>query len=316
MNRETAIKMALDMVLKPTATHHGSSRWGELRRCPRGHHLRYVEGVRLVKTPEHFLTGQLLHAGLAYAGLGEMWGFRWKLSDILNEVRKRELFEEDIVAEVEKLLKAYWFTYGTENAGYGKNVHLSEVEWFVASKKLDMRYTGRVDALLLAKEKKSKKERLIIVDHKTRSRDYPQKTSEEELIRRFATKPQFLGLAYCVREIEGELPCFMMNLIVKTVIPKFRRFIWEFTHEELDRWAEAQNATSGTLDSNWMNYSECAPEIGKPCWAFDWCHGDEESREEHYYVVPQKSLVKKNKKKSKRRKNVKGKKKKSRSKAA
>lgn len=280
MNREAAIKTALDMVLKPTATHHGSSRWAELRRCPRGHRLRYRDGVRLKETPEYFLVGQLLHAGLAYAGLGEMWGFRWKLSDLTNVVRKRKLFEDDIIEEAERLLKAYWFTYTTKNAGYPTRFEISEIEWFVAAETLDLRYTGRVDALLI-----DENDRLVIVDHKTRSRDYPEKDSDETLVRRFATKPQFLGLAYAVREIEGEAPLFLMNLIIKTIVPKFRRFLWEFTDEELDRWAEAQNATVKTIDDDWMNYSECAPEIGSPCWAFDWCHGDEQTRQESYYLV-------------------------------
>lgn len=295
-----AMQKALDLSLQYTGTHHGASRWKQFRECPRGHRLRYKDGLRLVEPPDYFAIGNLVHAGLCYAALGEIEGFRWELAHVLAEAQNRGLFTPDVFAEGRRLLKTYFGHWGTTNAGYGKDCEILEVEHFVASTKLQHRYTGRVDALLAASAKGQKHKRLVIVDHKTRA-SMPG-DDDKVLARKWATRPQFLGLAYCVREVEGEVPCFCVNLIVKTQIPKFHRVIWQYTDEELDQWAESHDASlaNGT-DADWMNYQSCAPDIGSPCWAFNWCHGTDEDRK--LYVL-QPSLQNRGKKVRKRLKYV------------
>ena len=44
----------------------------------------------------------------------------------------------------------------------------------------------------------------------------------------------------------------------------------------------ADRLYQGTYHMALANYSECAPEIGRRCWAYNWCHGSEESRALHY----------------------------------
>jgi hypothetical protein len=287
-----AMQKALDLALQYTGTHHGSSRWTQFRECPRAHRLRYVDGLRLVEPPDYFAIGNVVHAGLCYAALGEIEGFRWKLSDVLSEAQKRKLWTADVFAEGKRLLKAYFGNWGVENASWGKTSELLEVEWFVRSDKLVLPYTSRIDLLLAAKPLNNNRDRLVIVDHKTRA-SMPGDT-DDQLARKWATRPQFLGSAYCVREIEGELPVFCVNVITKTQIPKFRRVIWEYTDEELDCWAEAHNASlaNGT-DADWMNYQSCAPDLGSPCWAFSWCHGTDEEKQLYTLQPPKRKKKKK-----------------------
>lgn len=285
--KTAAMRKALDTALSYTATHHGSSRWSALRRCPREHQLRYDIGVRQKESPDYFAIGQVVHAGLAYAALGVIEGFEWDLGHVWEEIERRELFTPDIVVESKRLLRAYFAYWGRENAGYGKSVNLLEVEHFVATKKAGgRRYTGRVDLLAEAKPKGSKRYRMVIFDHKTRS-SMP-KASNEELSRGWATNPQFLGLAYCVREVEEETPAFCVNVISKTQVPQFRRVSWQYEDEELDRWAKEHRKSLEMLKHDFMNYNQCDPPIGSRCWAFDWCHGTDKQREE-LYTIPEAS---------------------------
>lgn len=285
---KSIIDQCIDASLEYTGTHHGSSRWAQFRECPRGHRLRYEDGVSLIEQPDYFKLGQLVHAGLGFAALGEIEGFDWDLDDLYREIERRELFEPDIFYEGKRLLKSYFRFWNRANAGYGSTkCQILEVEHFVCSKKLKIRYTGRVDCLLLAEPfENSHKEHLVIVDHKTRK--YMPKDGDSELAARWSTKPQFLGLAYCVREIEGEIPAFCVNVISKTIVPQYRRVIWLYTDEELDRWGEEHDKCLEHLDADYMNYSSCAPDIGNPCWAFDWCHGTDEDRERLYKINPPK----------------------------
>lgn len=283
--QQAAMRKALDTALSYTATHHGNSRWSELRRCPRGHRLRYTDGIRLREQPDYFALGQIVHSGLGYAALGEIEGFDWDLQHVWDEIDKRELFPPDVVVEGKRLLRAYFGYWGRENAGYGRSTKLLEVEHFVATRKIGgKRYTGRVDLLAEMKLKGSKSYRLVIVDHKTR-RSMP-KESNAELALGWSTNPQFLGLAYCVREIEGETPAFCVNVITKTQIPQFRRVTWQYEDGELDEWAEQHRKSLAMLDHDFMNYNQCDPPIGTRCWAFGWCHGSEEDRKK-LYLAPE-----------------------------
>lgn len=294
MKLAPAAERALDLALEFTGTHHGASRWGEYRRCPRAHHLRYVEGLRTKRLlngfdvregPDYFVLGNVLHSSLAYAAMGVIEGFDWDLSTLWDAMEERKLFDatpeqREAFAEGKRLVHCYFKKWGPDNAGYGPGVEVLEVEHFVRSRKLIEPYTGRADVLLDVEGK------LIIGDHKTRA-NMPR-DDDEVLARFWRTKPQFLGLAFCVREIEGETPGFLVNVISKTTIPDFRRVMWFYTDEELDRWAdEHDDSLRRGLDQKWMNYRECAPDIGAKCWAFAWCHGTDEEREKLYQIGKQ-----------------------------
>lgn len=267
---------ALSMALQFTGTTHGNSRWTAYHRCPREHYLRYREGLRLIEQPDYFAIGNLLHAGLCYAALGVIDEFRWKLSDLLEEAVARRLFTPEASLEGSRLLKSYFGYWGTDNAGYGDGVDVIEAEHLVSTN-LSVPYTSRLDAVLEVKGD------LVIVDHKTRA-SMPGDT-DRQLARRWRTRPQFLGSAYALREIEGETPGFIVNVISKTMIPKFRRVAWRYRDDELDRWAEefSDGLKNGT-EETYMNYQSCAPDIGAPCWAFDWCHGTDEDRVRLYEI--------------------------------
>jgi hypothetical protein len=282
----SALEAALALAFEFTGTPHGASRWKEARRCPYAHHIRYVEGIRPKQQADYFAIGNLGHAILAYMALGVRNGFNAKVDHVIEAARERKLFEDDVLAEGERLLKAYFGKYGVANAGYGKAVDILEVEYFVSSKKLGDRYTGRVDCLL--EMEKDGKSHLMVVDHKLWAR-MPQaatKAEEKELIRKLAVDAQFLGLAYCLREQENEIPSICLNVISKTKLPDFRRFVWLYSDEELDEWAKHHKLSlaQGVGRQTWKNYSECVPWAGNPCWAFEWCHGTNEERKKLYQV--------------------------------
>lgn len=276
------LRRELERSFAYTGTHHGSSRWSEFRRCPRGYHLRYDDGIRPAEVPDYFALGTLVHAALAYAGACERVGERaWRLADVFKYAQSRNLFPPDILVDAKRILGAYFAYWGRENAGYPAQARILEVEHLVASRVGGTRYTGRIDCLLEGAPKSGGPDRLVIVDHKTR-RSMPR-DDEATLIRRFSMRPQFMGLAYCLRDIERETPAFCVNILTKKRIPDFRRISWLYRDDTLDAWArEHSRMMEAGLDANWMNLDQCDPDFGAPCWARDWCHGSKEDRKKLY----------------------------------
>jgi hypothetical protein len=301
----SALRHAVAEAFAFTGTEWGSSRWSEFRRCPQAHNLRYV--VQLRRKPESLrdeldeegkidpLTlGNLVHSARGYVELHHAEGAEWQ--HVIEEARARG-YDPLLVAEAERLLAGYFAHWGTDNAGWPEGVEIVDVErlysWplnetlhqavpiFGAAGNL---YTARLDTLLLINGS------LVIADTKTRARSLPKDRAHYE--RGLRTNPQFLGQSWLVMQAEGleTPPPVWVNAIVKTKIPAYDRLLVRFTRDDVEQWAEAQRrwyaefAARGASNGAGclMNYSACAPEMGSRCWAFDWCHGSEESRALHF----------------------------------
>lgn len=299
---------ALARCLKSTATEWGSSRWQEFRACPYGHHLRFVEGVSprpeaLAErdTLDYFAVGQAVHGAMAFAALGALHHFAadWRVP--LAQGVAQGVWPAPEVEEARRLVWAYMGTYGAANAGYGSDYRIVDVEpdgWeakLPAGNDTTLPYTTRPDAVLRRKKTTVlprgnagyayRGRRFVLAEHKTRSRNYGE--SDEELALLFKTRPQFLGHVYVGREKLGEIPDLLVNLLIKTKIPAYRRIIVRFTDEELDDWATNHVASiaNRSFSERWKNYSSCYPEIGSKCWAVSWCHGTAAERKTLYQIT-------------------------------
>lgn len=283
--------MNLDLVsaaLVDTVTEFGSSRYAEYRRCPRAHWLRYEQGIRLAPRdetldgpegePSYFLVGRLCHAVLRYMQEGvlarEPSPRPWH--DVIEVAQTLPEFDVQSTSEASRLMGAYFMTYGDENAGWPEEAEILGVEVPYESTIGGSRYTGRVDTLIRIRD------RILIVDTKTRSKAFPQ--NRDAYVRGAATRPQFLGLAHLVQEAMSleSPPSIWLNAIIKTKSPKFDRMIVPISAEALEQWKSEQTRFLPVLGDDRMNYSACAPEgYGAKCSYFNWCHIPS-TRETHY----------------------------------
>lgn len=288
MNAEEALRLLVEYAAyesKPRRHEDGggTGRWAEFHRCPRAHRLRYIDGLRRTEQPDYFGIGSVVHTGLGFAAMGEVEGFKWTVKQALDALVAANLYPPDVMSEGSRLLGAYFGKWGTPNAGYGPKFEVLEVEHPVFSTSLGVKkFTARLDVLL--ETGFEGKTRLVVGDHKT-MKGMPS-ADAEELADKFSTWPQFLANCYCVREIEGETPLLLVNMISKSQIPGFRRLLVELTDEQIDRWAENHRVgmSRGTYD-DWMNFASCYPAMGSPCWALKWCHGTDEEKQK-LFVLP------------------------------
>lgn len=293
----------LERALSSTATPYGSSRWSEYARCPRAYQLRYSHGIMPVEDAGYFEVGRVIHGAIAYAALGAMFGTPCDWRDAVAAARKRGA-DGWAALEATRLLAGYFEQWGTENAGYCQ-LQIADVESYYEAQLGARMYSSRLDALV---HPVGSPESLTIVDHKSKAgmpaclkdeKDQPPSPrvllvnadSDPELIelgRDYLTRGQFLGSAWLVRERHNLLPMIMINLIVKTKQPGYRRILVQPTHEQIDRWADNQRKRAALqTNEDWCNYDACAPAIGTRCWAFDFCHGDDKTRLELYKQVKQ-----------------------------
>lgn len=296
--------------LTPTITQWGSSRFSEHRRCGRAHALRWREGIVPLKTgpsmgKDYFGLGILIHAATAYIweGLqaGEAPGDRdWR--DVLRAATQRpEGCERATYEEAERLLEAYWAFWGfpdwdpdlvrivdverelTEGgacACVGGPVvppHEHSSACPMRGSRFALPYTSRLDLVVEIAGM------IHVVDTKTRAQKLPDNLAVYG--RQLRTRAQFLGQSYLAQKAYGlaEPPIVIVNAIVKTKIPRFGRVRVPFTQRDLDAWEEWQ--ASASLESDRLNYSQCAPEIGSPCTYLDYCHGSDEERERNFVSV-------------------------------
>lgn len=310
MNRDSLIAWAL----QPTGTEWGSSRWGELRRCARAHHLRYH--LKVIPAPRpavdddewgtdersYFDVGGACHAVMAYVHEGTRLAIPFlPWTDVLEAAADAKAFDQGAIYEAERLMGAYWARYGLDNAGWDPSFTIEAVEEFHEIQVGGRPYTTRIDARLRHQDSG----RVFIVDHKTRSQNPPgcsPKAPDEFKRARYErglkTRPQFCGSTVAAQrtlQLE-EPPVFIVNTIVKTKLPAFHRFTFEIPTGILEFWEGAQRTTAqcyiGPDDdpefdavSNWIapaDMSQCAPEIGSRCTYFEYCHGTEESRARHF----------------------------------
>lgn len=288
--------------LQSTVTTHGASTWTEYQRCQRSHHLRNVVRLRPRKFepdpldtdgPEprdtsYFEVGQLVHACLAYVRKGVMLGERRLVWTQVLEAAPSQSYDVGNCYEAERLLNAYWAHWGLDNGGFPEGVRIIGVEELIVGECGGMPLTTRADCILQIGDS------IVVGDTKTRAQALPGAASDrrpEDPFRRadyargLTTRPQFLTLCHLVQQAM-KLPAppeVQVDAIVKTKVPKLDRLTVPIRQRHVDVWlaAHAQLAAQG-LTGDLPNYSQCAPEIGSRCWAFDWCHGSDDMRERLY----------------------------------
>ena len=264
--------------LADTVTEWGSSRYSEYRRCPKAHHLKFELGIENApKDPEklesgegepvYFQVGRLCHAVLRYVQEGVMAGTPRLWTDVIEVAATLPESDLEQAHHAERLMGAYFLNHGEANAGWPEGTKILGTELLYESRVGSAPYTGRVDTLLQIND------RILIVDTKTRAKAFPG--DRERYARGAATRPQFLGLAYLVKEklqLE-EPPSIWINAIIKTKVPKFDRLIVPISNEAIAQWAEEQSRFLPIAGDDRMNYSACAPEgYGARCQFFNYCH--------------------------------------------
>jgi hypothetical protein len=284
--------------LASTATPLGSSKLTELQRCPTAHHLRYVVGIETKHKAGYFRTGSFVHACARYINegviAGEPAGSReWEsVIEAAREERAAKIAagleleptwdQKDPIDEAERLVGAYYGFHGIENGGWPAGVKLLHAEKPLASKLV--RATACADLIVDVGGE------IVIPDLKTRAKALPSDRKAFE--REERCNEEFLRLSALLQEEMGlsEPPPVWLDAIIKTKIPSVDRLLIRFTQADIDAWRENARALDehAALSAKHhlpvvKNYHECRPAFGGGrCWAFDWCHGSEESRALHY----------------------------------
>jgi hypothetical protein len=284
--------------LASTATLYGSSRCTELQRCDMAYHLRYERGIAPKRKAAYFDVGSYVHGCLRWVNeaalAGEPLDYRdWRPVIVEARALRHELVTQELaqlpgwdeldpIDEAERLVGAYFALHGRP--------HWPEAARIVAVEEpledAELVATARMDlALDLGGE-------FIIADTKTRKGSLPE--NREEFARGLATNEEFLRLSALAQKRYGlaEPPPVWLDAIIKTKVPKVDRLLVRFTQAQIDQWRRNQMLLSAQAwasgDSAFagrrlpiMNYHECDTPLGR-CWAFNWCHGTDESRALHY----------------------------------
>lgn len=268
--------------LRSTVTAYGSSRASEFRRCEYAHMLKYERGLVPTywhttddgKEPEYFGVGQLVHAGLHYAALGEMGREYHDPLDITRYVAADPNTKTNlgVVYDAERLLAAYASYYGP---GIGFDYPVIDAEKFVASDVMRMTETRRIDCVLRVGGQ------VVLVDHKTRKCKLPDDREQFALER--AASPAIVGQSLLAKQ-HYELdyyPELILNCIIKTKIPKFDRINIVVTERNVSDYMQARTLEIDRqlAGSAIKNLDACAPALGSRCWAWEYCHGTDEQRE-------------------------------------
>lgn len=273
----------IDACLASTATEWGTTRYADWQCCEQLYDLRHAKYIRPRDRADYFALGGLLHAALAYLGLGVLVGDAtrgWR--DVLD--RFVELGGDPMLSlEASILLEPYFQWWGIANAGYGES-RIVAVEVPVRAAIGPLPRTTQLDAVIVHEGE------LVVVNHKSRSSTLPKDL--EDFKRALRTDPQFLCESWLGMQALGlsEPAPLMINYLIKTKEPAFERVIVRPTRDDLDAWS--QNALRVAADMQRAadlgrmprrNYSQCAPwGRSRRCEYFEWCHGTEQSRELHY----------------------------------
>lgn len=272
-----------------TGTTWGTTRWSVWEKCQYLYWLTYHERARFEDPEEIKLetgldvlaVGTLCHGVLDYAhqcvlkGKSEAKIKAWV--GLVDQWRKEEPALEPEIDECERLMEAYWLKWGFANAGWkGFKLVASELE--LGSE--EERRTTQADVLV-----EDPRGDLWVVDHKSRAQKAP-----EDFVHSSAVNPQFLRTAMLTKAKTGrEIVGTIVNVIVKTKIPKFARYDVPWDDEVIEDYTRASQVRdaeirafealiSGRKDKkkNYSlpvkNFSSCAPTFGMKCRAFDVCH--------------------------------------------
>lgn len=266
----------LERALNETVTQWGSSRWAEIRRCPRAHKLSVIDNIRPAALSMPLAVGIAVHQVLAYAGLLAVHGEPMSETELVECLDAGEI-KGPARAEAFRLLRAYFNRYGTAEAGFAPGYRVVDVEVPMRADIGGVPYTARIDVVL------EQRGLLTPCDHKTRGHAVPF-----DVLGAWSTKPQFLGQAYLARETlgprwSGEI---LINAIVKTKVPGFSRVPLRLAPERIDGWAREHSLMAPGLlalaEIGCANFESCAPEVGMRCQFFEYCHGSDRDRETLY----------------------------------
>jgi hypothetical protein len=282
-----------------TATPWGHSRWEAMGRCETEHHLRIHRRVRLKLPARAPDIGTVVHIGLAAQELAAYHGLR---ASLWQEAIRTCGRAPDVISEAHRILGAYFLHFGLENAGW-KGARILGVEEYLSSHQAAsavgmtrkhgslIHWSTRYDLVLETLLQGCDEPEVCVTDHKTSAHHVKDPA-------RFAmlghSNPQFLGHAWTWRLRHGYIPVVLINVLVKTQTPDFTRVVIRFSDEELDAWEANQRRVEKRHlrlmedpDAELLrNYDACVnPITSQPCWAWDWCHGNERERDQHYNVL-------------------------------
>lgn len=291
-------------LLAPTVTEWGSSRMSVRQRCLRENDLRYR--LKLVPPPpkpneaareDYFEVGSLVHACQHAVNLQAIAGRLPHPGDwlpVLAESRRRREADPaaaipwdklDPIDEAERLVTAYYSHYGYANGGWPDSYRLEQAETLYQD--LSLPASTRADLEL------SRNGLWIFADTKTKDKDLVSgKYSADRISQKlqtaaenYAVREQFLRTAWLIMQARGldEPPQAVVDLIVKTKVPVFRRIPVAISRAAVDQWA-ANMAAIKMADEVLqcgpdpvlapMNYDACVnPITQKRCAYFNHCHG-------------------------------------------
>jgi hypothetical protein len=289
-------------LLAPTVTEWGSSRASVLQRCRREYHLRYDRRLmppeRLTERAAYFDVGSYVHAGLRAVNETVMAGIEPIASDwgkVLDEARKQREASGtaptpwdriDPVDEAARLLEAYFGHYGYDNGGWPDSFKLVGAETlYAAPAAAGFEATTRADLELTRHGSR------LFADTKTKDKSFPKDQAESDIALNYSVREQFLRTAALIQSAHGlpEPPSCIVDVIIKTKVPAFRRIPVTFTQKAVDAWrdnaARVEAIDSGLSDrmgpsgAAVMNYDACVnPITNKRCSYFFYCHGTDGDR--------------------------------------
>lgn len=290
-------------LLRSTATSYGSSRMSVRQRCSLEYDLTYRRGLQAPAkaveddSEDHFEIGSLVHAGQHAVNQAVMAGMQaapdtWQVV-MLTAREQREAGQgplpwdrADPIDEAERLLDAYYAHYGYANGGWPESFMLAAAETLYGSPELGA--TTRADLEL------ERHGQPWFVDTKTKKKDLVAESASEATVsakladaaRNYGVREQFLRTAWLIMQARQlpEPPHCMVDLIIKTKVPKFRRIEAPISKRAVELWhanlcllQEADEALAALPAT--MNYDACVnPITDQRCRFFGFCHGTPEER--------------------------------------
>lgn len=279
--------------------------------CDRLYFLESVRKMRPRKSAPALEIGTLFHACMA----AHYWTGGQKTYEPLHAVAE-ELPE--LVAEVSRLLQAYFAQYQQEEADtWDIRAVEQEVRGDMTAKlpKKKKPHTAQVSCrfdLVIRKKKPGEpaapygpcKDGVYVVDHKV------HRAITRDLVEGYGMDGQFLLMAYLWRqqnlsEVFGPLNGFVINIITKTKVPECKRLDVAISPDDVDRYAAMVAAPTVELDlrvkgktakdiDEWpMNYSQCKSPRGYGiCKFWDFCLSHGAHKELYDIALPMKPPAK------------------------
>lgn len=254
------------------------SRWRTLRRCPRAHHLKYVERLYPIGLPNSALEiGSAFHHGLEVVGRAAALGKETTVGlwETASKLARARCHDPASGLEATRLLASYRQHYGANNAGFDGDYDVIAVEEVLPAPKLFESLGGFAaiaDVVLRERDGGG----LVVGEYKTAARSPGGST--EELARKWAVEDQVLSLAYCAQVHFGELPKVLRRMTTKAKLVNHINVPITLTPGAVDEWAENAKELELMAGLKCANYDSCAPANSYVCDYFDHCHPGGETK--------------------------------------